>query len=80
MGSGGWVRLPCFDTVSQVWSHPAGTAEPSGIDVETLKLLKEEGNRLVICLDDAPLGPITEDNVAVIHKWLALTKKNVVCC
>ena len=47
--------------------------------METLKLLKEEGNRLVICLDNAPSGSVTEDNAAVVHKWLALTKKNVVC-
>ena len=65
--------------MSQVSSHPAGTAEPSGVNVETLKLLKEERNRLVICLDDAPSGSVTEDNAAIVRKWLALTKKNVVC-
>ena len=65
--------------MSQVSSHSSGTAEPSGVDAETLKLLKEEGNRLVIHLEDAPLGPVTEDNVADVRKWLALTKKIVVC-
>ena len=44
-----------------------------------MKLLKEEGNRLVGHFDDAPSGPITEDNVAIICKWLASTKKTVVC-
>ena len=54
--------------MSQVSSHPAGTAEPSGVNVETLKLLKEEGNRLVIRLDDAPSGSVTEDNAAIVRK------------
>ena len=65
--------------MSQVSSHSSGVAEPSGVDAETLKLLKEEGNWLVVHLEDAPLGPVTEDNVADIRKWLALTKKIVVC-
>ena len=80
--NGEWcqVCLPYFDTMSQVSSCSSGAAEPSGVDTETLKLLKEEGNQLVIRLEDAPSGPITEDNVAVVRKWLALTKKTVVCC
>ena len=65
--------------MSQVSSRSSGAAEPSGVDAETLKLLKEEGNRLVVCLEDAPSGPVTEDNAAVICKWLAFTKKTVVC-
>ena len=65
--------------MSQVSSRSAGSAEPSGVDVETLKLLKEEGNRLVVRLEDAPSGPITEDNAAIVRKWLAFTKKTVVC-
>ena len=65
--------------MSQVSSRSSGAAEPSGIDAETLKLLKEEGNRLVVCLEDAPSGPVNEDNAAVVRKWLALTKKTVVC-
>ena len=65
--------------MSQVSSRSSGMAEPSGVNVETLKLLKEEGNWLVVHLEDAPSGPITEDNAAVVCKWLALTKKTVVC-
>ena len=42
--------------------------------------MKEEGNRLVVRLEDAPSGPVNEDNAAVVRKWLALTKKTVVCC
>ena len=65
--------------MSQVSSRSSGMVEPSGVDAETLKLLKEEGNRLVVHLEDAPSGPINEDNAAVVRKWLALTKKTVVC-
>ena len=65
--------------MSQVSSHSSGVAELLGIDAETLKLLKEEENRLVVRLEDAPSGPVNEDNAAVVHKWLALTKKTVVC-
>jgi hypothetical protein len=65
--------------MSQVSSRSSGAAEPSGVDAETLKLLKEEGNRLVVRLEDAPSGPVNEDNAAVVRKWLALTKKTVVC-
>ena len=65
--------------MSQVSSRSSGMAEPSGVDAETLKLLKEEGNRLVVRLEDAPSGPVNEDNAAVVRKWLALTKKTVVC-
>ena len=63
--------------MSQVSSRSSGTAESSGVDAETLKLL-EEGNRLVVRLEDAPSGPVNEDNAAVVRKWLALTKKTVV--
>jgi hypothetical protein len=80
-GSGGWVRLrlPYFDTMSQVSSRSAGASESSGVDAETIKLLKEEGSRLISCLEDAPSGPVTEEDAAVVHKWLALTKRTVVC-
>jgi hypothetical protein len=54
--------------MSQVLSRSAGASESSGVDAETIKLLKEEGSWLISHLKDAPSGPVTKENAAVVHK------------
>ena len=59
----------------QVSSQSAAALNVSAL---TMKLLKSEGKVFAGRLEDCPSLPVTEDNAPVVHKWLALVKKNMV--
>ena len=63
------------DTMLQVSSN---SAVVSSVDALTMQLLKEEGEKLAACAATAPTKPVTADNAADVHKWLALLKDTVV--
>ena len=77
LGSSGWV-LPVVLPSIVMLQVSSQSAAVSNVSAATMKLLKLEGEVFAGRLEDCPSPLVTADNAPVVHKWLALVKKNVV--